>query len=87
MPVTHRLQRGGEVFEDDDGLGAGVLQLVFQFARRVERVDVDHHVAGAQHAASIATGYCSTLGIMMATRAPLAPAPATAARRREVLAD
>ena len=28
------LQRGGEVLDDDDGLGAGVLELVLQFARR-----------------------------------------------------
>ena len=44
------LQRGGEVLDDDDGLGAGVLELVLQLARRVQRVDVDHHQAGAQDA-------------------------------------
>jgi len=42
------LQRVGEVLDDDDGLGAGVLELVLQLARRVQRVDVDHHQAGAQ---------------------------------------
>jgi hypothetical protein len=42
------LQRVGEVLDDDDGLGAGVLQLVLQLARRVQRVDVHHHEAGAQ---------------------------------------
>ena len=46
----HLLQRLGEVLDDDDGLGAGVLQLVLELARRVERVDVHHHVAGAQDA-------------------------------------
>jgi hypothetical protein len=29
----HLLQRGGEVLDDDDGLGAGVLELVLQLAR------------------------------------------------------
>jgi hypothetical protein len=43
------LQRGGKVLDDDDGLGAGVLELVLQLARRVQRVDVDHHKACAQH--------------------------------------
>ena len=43
------LQRVGEVFDDDDGLGAGVLELVLQFAGGVERVDVHHHIAGAQN--------------------------------------
>ena len=42
------LQRMGEVFDDDDGFGAGVLELVFQLPRGVERVDVHHHIAGAQ---------------------------------------
>jgi hypothetical protein len=41
-------QRSGEVLDDDDGFGAAVLELVFQFARRVQRIDVDHDVAGAQ---------------------------------------
>ena len=42
------LQRGGKVLDDDNGLGTRVLELVFQFARRVQRVDVDHHKPGAQ---------------------------------------
>jgi hypothetical protein len=45
----HLFQRGGEVLDDDDGLGAAVLELVLQFARRVQRIDVHHHVAGTQH--------------------------------------
>ena len=45
-----RLQRAGEILEDDDRLGAGIVQLVLEFARRVERVDVHHDVAGAQYA-------------------------------------
>ena len=40
----------GEVLENDDGLGAGVLQLVLQLARRVQRIDVHHGHAGAQDA-------------------------------------
>ena len=46
----HLLQRTGEVLDDDDGLGAGILQLVLEFARRVQRIDVDHCHAGAQDA-------------------------------------
>ena len=43
-------QRGGEVLEDDDRLGAGILELVLELARRVERIDVHHRHAGAQDA-------------------------------------
>jgi hypothetical protein len=43
------LDRVGKVFQDDNGLGARVDQLVLQLARRVQRIDVDDHVAGAQH--------------------------------------
>ena len=39
-----------EVFEHDDGLRTAVLQLVREFAHRVERVHVDHHRAGFQDA-------------------------------------
>jgi hypothetical protein len=42
------LQGGREVLDDDDGLGAGVLQLVLQFTWRVQRIDVDHHQARPQ---------------------------------------
>ena len=48
--LEHLLQGGGEVFHDHDRLGAGVLQLVLQFARGVERIDVDDDHAGAQDA-------------------------------------
>ena len=44
------LEHVGKVLEDDDDLGARVLQLVLKFARRVQRVDVDHRIAGAQRA-------------------------------------
>ena len=37
-----------EVFDDDDRFGAGVLQRVVNFARRVERVDVHDDEARAQ---------------------------------------
>ena len=46
----HLLQDTGEVLEDDDGLGARVLELVLELARRVERIDVHHDHAGAQDA-------------------------------------
>ncbi|MNY73663.1 hypothetical protein D3C86_2125030 [compost metagenome] len=44
----HLLQRGGEVFEDQDGFRAGVVQLVFQLARRIQRVYVNHDHARPQ---------------------------------------
>ncbi len=44
------LQRGGEIFQNENRDGAGVLQLVLEFARRVQRIDVDHRQAGAQDA-------------------------------------
>ena len=48
-PGDRRLQRAGEILQDDDRLGAGIVELLLQLARRVERVDVDHGVAGPQH--------------------------------------
>ena len=47
---AHLLQHVAEVLEDHDRLGARVLQLVLELARRVERVDVHHRAAGAQRA-------------------------------------
>ena len=44
------LHRVREVLDDDDHLGARVVQLVLELARRVERIDVDHRAAGAQDA-------------------------------------
>jgi len=49
-PADHLLQGGREVLEYHDRLGARVLQLVLELARRVERVDVHDHVAGPQRA-------------------------------------
>ncbi len=43
------LQRRREVLEDDDGFGAGVLELMLEFAGGVERVDVNRDEASAQH--------------------------------------
>ena len=43
------LQGAGKVFQNDNRLGAGVLELVLQFARGVQRVDVHQHIAGAQN--------------------------------------
>ncbi|MNE28192.1 hypothetical protein D3C80_1216270 [compost metagenome] len=48
--VDHLLQGMGEVGDDDDGLGAGVFELVLQLARGIEGVDVDHRHAGPQYA-------------------------------------
>ncbi len=43
---------GGKVLEhDEDGARTGIVELVFEFARRIERVDVDHDHAGAEDAA------------------------------------
>jgi len=42
----HFGQRVGKVFQHQDGGGAAVFQLVLQFARGVERVDVHHDAAG-----------------------------------------
>ncbi|MNV78824.1 hypothetical protein D3C71_1723400 [compost metagenome] len=47
--LEHAAERVGKVLENDDGAGARVLELVFEFARRVERVDVDAGIARAQH--------------------------------------
>ncbi len=44
------LQGMGEVFDDDDGRGARILQLVLQLPRGVEGVAVDHHTARPQGA-------------------------------------
>ena len=41
------LQDGGEILEHDDGQRAGILQLMLELARRVERVDVDGDEARA----------------------------------------
>ncbi len=44
------LQHVREILDDDDDLGAGILQLMFELARGVQRVGVDDHHARAQHA-------------------------------------
>ncbi len=41
--------RGGEVFQHDERLCAGIVQLVFKFARRIERIDVHDHETGPQN--------------------------------------
>ncbi|MNN06816.1 hypothetical protein D3C81_1196190 [compost metagenome] len=48
-PLARLLQRLSEHVHHHDGDRPAVLQLMLQFARRVERVDVDHHGAGEQH--------------------------------------
>ena len=45
MPHAH-FQRMGKVLDDEDRLGAGILELVFEFTRGIERIDVDQHHAG-----------------------------------------
>jgi hypothetical protein len=47
-PGQHLLQRDGKVLENDDDLGTRILELMLKFARRVQRVDVHHHVARTQ---------------------------------------
>ena len=42
----HQAQRIGKVFQHHDGGGATIDQLVFQFARRIQRIDVCHHITG-----------------------------------------
>ncbi len=46
----HLLEHVGEVLQNHDYLGTGVPQLVLELARGVERIDVDHDVAGTQDA-------------------------------------
>ena len=43
------LQSAGKVFDDDDGLGPRILQLVLQLAGGVQRIDVHNHQPGPQH--------------------------------------
>ena len=45
----HLLHGGREVLQNDDRLGAGILELMLELARGVERIDVHHRIAGAQH--------------------------------------
>ena len=46
----HFLQHMGKVFDDDDDLGARVLELMFEFACRVQRICIYYDHAGAQRA-------------------------------------
>ena len=46
----HLLHDRGEVFHDDDDFRAGILELMFQLPRGVERVAIHHRVAGPQSA-------------------------------------
>ncbi|MGY4433208.1 hypothetical protein ACVWWO_005685 [Bradyrhizobium sp. F1.13.1] len=45
----HLLDGVGEILQHDDGFGAGILELVLELARRVERIDIDHRETGAQY--------------------------------------
>ena len=45
----HLLHRVREILQHDDCFGAGILELVLELARGVERVDVHHSIASAQH--------------------------------------
>ena len=47
---AHLLQHRGEIFQDDDRFGPGIIHLVLELARGVERIHVHHHAAGAQRA-------------------------------------
>jgi hypothetical protein len=46
----HFLQRRGEIVEYQNGLGAGIFQLMPQLTRGIHRVGVDHHQTGTQGA-------------------------------------
>nr|GEU28155.1 hypothetical protein [Tanacetum cinerariifolium] len=46
--AQHLLERVGKVFQEDDGAAAGVVELMLELARRVQRVDIDDRVASAQ---------------------------------------
>jgi hypothetical protein len=43
------LQCGGKIFDDENRLGAGIVELVLQLTRRVQGVDVNDHKAGPQN--------------------------------------
>ena len=47
--INHAFERLGKVFNDDNGFGTGILELVFKFASRVKRIDVDNDKAGTQN--------------------------------------
>jgi hypothetical protein len=36
-------------FQHDDGFSTGILELMFELARGVERIDVDDRITGAEH--------------------------------------
>ena len=65
----HLLQGRCEIFQNHDRFNAGILQLVFEFARRVERVDVDHRATGAQDAEN-RHRILQHVGVVTAARAP-----------------
>ena len=44
------LQGGGKGFNDHDGFGTGVFELVLQFSCGVQGVDIHHHQPGQQDA-------------------------------------
>ncbi|KFB70973.1 MAG: hypothetical protein AW09_003915 [Candidatus Accumulibacter phosphatis] len=47
-PGQHLLQRERKIFDNHDDLGSRILELMFKFSRRVQRVDVHHHVTRTQ---------------------------------------
>ena len=46
----YQFQRIGKIFQYNDGAGPAVVQLVFQFTRRVQRIGIHHHQARFQNA-------------------------------------
>ena len=79
--AAHHLLYGvGKVLQHDDRFGAEVLQLVLELARRVERVDVDDGVAGAQHAGESRSDIAAR-SASSGRRARPSPAPCPADRR------
>ena len=47
-PGTHLVEGMGEVLDNDHHVGAGITQLMLELTRGVERIHVDHRVAGTQ---------------------------------------
>ncbi len=43
-------QCAGEILQDDNGFRLGIAQLMLEFARAIERVDIDDDIAGAERA-------------------------------------
>jgi hypothetical protein len=72
----------GEVLDDDDRFGAGILELVLELAGGVQRIDVLTTTIPARSTPNSAMGYCRMFGIITATRSPAPARISSAATRR-----